>query len=365
MPATKFYKSNMNKIIVKFVSKGGKPGQSHLWRRQLPSVAPVFGNCHFIFNPDAREYDWLAVYDDLPPGPDENKHATQRIENLACPKEHTILITAEPSTIKVYGKDFLAQFGTILTSQESWVVNHPRTIFSQPALRWFYGILHNSRRDVALDYDALKTLAPAKKNSVISTVTSGKKMSHTLHRHRYNFIKQLKISLPEMEILGYGVKPILDKAEGLDNFKYHVAIENHICRHHWTEKLADAFLGYTLPFYYGCPNAADYFPEESFIPININQFDETLGIIRNAIANNEYEKRLPYIIKARQLVLEKYNMFAVLDREIQRLNNPSARSCPGEVILSRHALHHNLRHGIPYLLEKAAVRFKQIVIMNE
>ena len=49
----------------------------------------------------------------------------------------------------------------------------------------------------------------------------------------------------------------------------HIAVENHIAPHHWTEKLSDSFLGYCLPFYIGCPNAADYFPEQSFIGLDI------------------------------------------------------------------------------------------------
>jgi len=39
-----------------------------------------------------------------------------------------------------------------------------------------------------------------------------------------------------------------DKAAALDPYQYHIAIENHVFTHHMTEKLPDAFLGYTLPF---------------------------------------------------------------------------------------------------------------------
>ena len=83
---------------------------------------------------------------------------------------------------------------------------------------------------------------------------------------------------------------IEQKADALDPYRYHLAVENYIGPHYWTEKLADAFLGYTLPFYCGAPNAADYFPEESFIPIDINNFDGALETIRRAIADKEYEK---------------------------------------------------------------------------
>ena len=54
------------------------------------------------------------------------------------------------------------------------------------------------------------------------------------------------------------------------------------------EKLSDAFLGATLLFYFGCPNAGDYFPEESFIPIDINDVEGASGTIKRAICEKEY-----------------------------------------------------------------------------
>ena len=39
---------------------------------------------------------------------------------------------------------------------------------------------------------------------------------------------------------------------------------------YWTEKLADAYLGYALPVVSGPNNLAEWFPEESFVPIDID-----------------------------------------------------------------------------------------------
>ena len=33
-----------------------------VWLHQLPHHEPVWGNCEFVFDRDAREYDWLLVY---------------------------------------------------------------------------------------------------------------------------------------------------------------------------------------------------------------------------------------------------------------------------------------------------------------
>jgi hypothetical protein len=129
-----------------------------------------------------------------------------------------------------------------------------------------------------------------------------------------------------------------DKAESLDDYQYHVSIENYRGDHHWTEKLSDAFLGVTLPFYFGCPNAADYFPEQSFIPIDINDVEGASEIIKRAIRDKEYEKRLLYILEARRRILEQYNIFAVLTREIESRMNASESLPTGGLLLSRRLL---------------------------
>lgn len=105
-----------------------------------------------------------------------------------------------------------------------------------------------------------------------------------------------------------------------------------------TEKLPDTFLGYTLPFYHGCPNAADYFPADSFIPIDIGDLEKTVDVIQSAIANNEYEDRLPYIIEARRSVLEEQNLFAVLEREICSNDGKITASDTGGVIMNRQTI---------------------------
>ena len=278
--------------------------------RQFPDGKPTWGNCEFIFDPDCPDYDWLVIYTDLP-----REHPSER---LACPVQQTLLVTTEPSSIKIYGRDYTAQFGGVLTSQAAWALPHRRRIFSQPALQWFYGVGSTYQ----LSYDHMKASPPLAKTKNLSTVCSIKQHRHTLNNRRYRFTQKIKRLIPEMDIFGHGVRPIDDKAEALDAYRYHLAIENFIGPHHWTEKLSDAFLGATLPFYSGCPDAADYFPPESFIPIDIKDVEGTAEIIRNAIRNNEYEKRLPYILEARRLVLDKYNLFAVLAKEIEAHNQP-------------------------------------------
>jgi hypothetical protein len=340
------------KIRVKFLSKAQAPDKNFdQWLRRFPGRQPRWGPCEFTFDPDCRDYDWLVVYDDLPRQAAGSKSWWE--EDLACAPQRTLLMTTEPSAIKTYGRGFCAQFGWVLTSQEPWALRHPRRIYRQVGLIWFYGLAGERGT-----YDHLQQAPPPVKTKTIATVCSAKQMRHTLHHARFAFTNALQQRLPEMEVFGLGVRPIPDKADALDPYQYHVAIENHTALHHWTEKLADPFLGYCLPFYHGCPNAAEYFPEESFIPINILQPAAARERIEKAIRDQEYQKRLPAIIEARRRVLADYSTFAQLSRLIAERHAATSPAPPvSRCLLSRHTWRR--RHYFRYLedvLTKGAVQ---------
>ena len=339
------------KIRVKFLTKDNTRG----YIRQLPANR-IWQNCEYLFEHGENDYDWLVVYDDLPT--DRVGKISQRKEPLSCPRKHTILITMEPSNIKTYGRTYVEQFGYILTSQEPGALRHPGRIYSQPALRWFYGIGNKHE----LTYQTLRDTMPPEKPEIISTVCSTKQQKHTLHHKRYTFVQEMKKRIPELDIYGHGVREMDDKSEALSNYMYHIAIENHFAPHHWTEKLSDAFLGYTLPFYYGCPNVDEYFPENSLIPIDIKDIEGSYKIIRNAIDNNEYEKRMPDIAEARRLVLERYNLFSVLTDEINKYHQSDITREDNFILLSRRAARkkHPLK-GMMDLFDKSRNQLQNLV----
>lgn len=315
---------------------------------QVPDGELKWGTCRFTFDPQDRDYDWLVVYDDLPAKRGEpRKH---RHEQLACSPVHTMLTTSEPSSIKHYGDTYTRQFGCVLTGQEEWALPHPGRIFSQAGLVWIYGV--GGQHEIS--FGDMVAHPPMDKAHDLSMVFSPKRMRHTLHRQRFDFMQKLMQLMPEMHVYGRGARPLDDKAEALDTYRYHVAIENYIGPHHWTEKLSDAFLGLTLPFYAGCTNASDYFPAESFIPIDIKDPVGAARIIRRAIADGEYEKRLPAIIEARRRVLYEHNFFAIVSREIEKRHRPVVQVPEHAVIYSRHALRRkSVLHGLRNVYGKA------------
>lgn len=302
------------------------------WVHQLPHGRTRWGRCEFLLDREARGYDWAVVYDDVPPAAGEaGRHGS---EVLDCLPTNTLLVTTEPSSIKTYGDSYTGQFGVVLTSQETWALPHPQRIWSQPALHWFYGVGEGRVRS----FDDMVEHPPTDKSASLSMVFSPKRMRHTLHWQRHEFMRSLMEHLPDMAVFGKGARPLDDKADALDAFRYHVAVENHIGAHHWTEKLSDAFLGMALPFYSGCPNVTDYFPPDSVIPIDLNDPVGAASIIRQAVASNEYERRLPAIMEARRRVLYDYNLFAVLARAIEHRHEPGPLVGSPATLYSRHAL---------------------------
>jgi len=337
-------------IRIKLLSKCRPGHDGEDWLRLFPGREPVWGNCRFVFDRNERQYDWLVVYDELPSVAGE-RHSLWT-EELACPSAHTLLITVEPSTIKAYGSPYLRQFRWILSAQEAWALGkHRGHIYQQPALTWFYSTL--SPRG---DYDHLVQHPPLHKTRQIATVCSSKQQKHTLHHLRFAFTMALKQRMPELDIYGHGMQPLDEKADALDTYRYHLAIENYAGLHHWTEKLADTFLGACLPFYYGCPNVAAYFPEDSYIPIDIRDYESAFATIERALTDNLYEKRLPAILESRRLVLEKYGPISTICRIVNEKDTGVRYTEAHGVIQSRNRLKRHPVLGSRYLIEKLYVR---------
>ena len=325
----------MSKAVkIKFVTKN-QFDQGHF--TQLQNKYP---NHDYIFDPEARDYDWFVVYDDLPRSGDEK--LPLRTESLSCPKANTILITYEPSSIKYYGQDYINQYAHVFTSHEADKLNHPSRHEVPPVGRWYYGPTDHATTPPTVE----------QKTGVISTFSSPKAMTHTLHGQRYEFLEAIKPHSPELEFFDKGHQFVEHKSEAIDPYRYHIAIENHVGPVHWTEKLSDSFLGLSLPFYDGCTNLEKYFPKESYIQIDMRDPVGASKIIKQAIENNEFEKRLPALIEARRLVMEDYNLANFIGETIEaNSHQPDGAEDEKEKILSRH----NMMRKSPLIFTRYAI----------
>ena len=90
---------------------------------------------------------------------------------------------------------------------------------------------------------------------------------------------------------------------------YHIAIENSSSKYYWTEKLSDCYLANTYPFYYGCRNVNEYFPEKALTVLDIYNPEQAIELIDKVIENDTFNKRQTELLHCKKLVMEDYNMF--------------------------------------------------------
>ena len=101
------------------------------------------------------------------------------------------------------------------------------------------------------------------------------------------------------------------KFNGLIDYKYSICIENCSKKNYFTEKFTDAILCWTIPIYFGCPNISEYFPEHSYYVVDITKGDcleKIVEIINKPIKQQNIEA----LIKARDLILNKYNIWSTI-----------------------------------------------------
>jgi hypothetical protein len=269
--------------------------------RQTPGCKGIWNNYQFLINQQVDECDYWVVYEGL-----------LYEDETVCPIENMIFITAEPPTIREYNQNFLDQFAVVITCHEG--IKHKNKILQQQSLPWHIG--RKQKNDTNLffskNYDELKSINSHYKDKSISVVSSTKTMTKG-HRRRNEFIQKLKdVFGNQIDVFGKGNYEIEDKWDAISRYKYHIVIENSALKNYWTEKLSDAYLGGAYPIYYGCNNLHDYFPKKSFTRIDINNTEKSIKVIKNVVKSNTYEKSKKELFIAKELVLDKYNLFAMI-----------------------------------------------------
>ncbi|HSD07360.1 glycosyltransferase family 10 domain-containing protein [Flavobacterium sp.] len=168
------------------------------------------------------------------------------------------------------------------------------------------------------DFDFLSQLkvTDLTKEDSIVWITSNQRSSKG-HNIRMDFLETI-IDLPFVSLFGRGINPIKDKWDALSKSKYAIAYENFQSNYYWTEKVADCFLSYTMPLYFGCNKIDTFFPENSFLQIDPKDKHIKL-FLKEIIKSNRWEENLDAISKARELVLNEYQLFPFLSNQISFL----------------------------------------------
>lgn len=146
------------------------------------------------------------------------------------------------------------------------------------------------------------------------------------HEKRNEFVNQVLENVPDIDVFGQGRRLISDKWDALAPYKYSIALENSSQPNYFTEKIVDCFATYTVPLYYGDPLIGHYFPEGSFVWLPVESPDVAIQIIQKTVASNDWSDRLQSITEARNLCLEKYNIYSYFIDEINSSRNQLDRA---------------------------------------
>jgi Glycosyltransferase family 10 (fucosyltransferase) C-term len=288
--------------------------------RQTPGRSARWGSCQFYLDGAVDACDYWVVLDDL-----------AGEETARCHPSRTIFVTCEPPTVGAYPSRFLAQFGTVITCQRGDIDFH-NVVVTQQGLPWHIGPKAGGGRIHALeqapvdrDYDFLKTMTRPPKTALISVLCSNKAFTAG-HRKRIAFVNALQDHFKDrLDVYGAGFRDIADKWDAIAPYRYHIVLENSAFGDYWTEKLADCYLGWAFPFYYGCPNLQAYFDPQAFVPIDLDDAPGAIRAIEDAIAAGRDERSAAAVDIARELVLDRYNLFALLAELVEKMSASSPR----------------------------------------
>lgn len=222
-----------------------------------------------------------------------------------------IFISGEPPSSETYPHAFTNQFDWVVTCHEK--IRHNNKILAQQALNWHYAY-NRTNKTYSKSFNDLVNMPIPNKSKNISIITSNQRMMPGHSRRMKLIDKLLKKQGEKINLYGKGFKYIDDKAEALDDYYFHVCIENSCVNHYWTEKIADPLLSYTVPIYVGAPNIADYFDLKGLPTFSVDDVDGISKFI-DRIAEcpqREYNRYIDFLKFNRNKLLNDYNIYPTL-----------------------------------------------------
>lgn len=243
------------------------------------------------------EADFIVVWDKVP------SHLCDKLS-----KKKKIFIGAEPPHIfspNIDESDFFNTFNS--SSYKSDFL---------PAIWW-----------VGRNYNELKSMKfeDVVKSKKISCITTNK------WRKRAEFVKFISNHNKELDVFGRwiysdrdyeflngncykgpieGLTGATSKSIGLEPYEYSICLENCKIENYWTEKIIDSILSWTFPIYYGATNLENFFPEDSYIPIDMNK--KSLDKIKSIIEQPPTDEQIKALREARRRILDEYNVWVVV-----------------------------------------------------
>lgn len=164
---------------------------------------------------------------------------------------------------------------------------------------------------INIPYDDLLSINPVKTKD-LSIIDSGKRLTQ-YHNFRVDLIESITKKYKNVDLFGKingNILPDRDKQNGLLPYRYNLAVENGITDYYFSEKFCDAVLCLSMPIYSGCKNIDKFFPVGSYIKIDESKPVDYIADQINDIIKSDYrEQNIQNLIEAKNLVLNKYNIW--------------------------------------------------------
>ena len=219
----------------------------------------------------------------------------------------TIYIQVEPQVIlssEQYLIENYHKYHTIYTFNKNVLEKCPN------AKKYVYGTTWISPNNIDI----------SKKQFKISSLSGSKRIGESrghvlrqvLYHHQHLFHEfpitwyRSRAQIPHLT--DYGNNPLLShKTELFDEFQFALVIENSKETNYFTEKIMDCLLTKTIPFYWGCPNIADYFDTTGWIILETESVEELLEKCRTL--TSDYYSTYTNIIEKNYETAKQYINF--------------------------------------------------------
>ena len=304
-------------------------------KKQTPNSSMKWGNITFTCD-DVEECDYLVILD-----------YPEADFAVKVNKNNIIHICLEPPNEVSKYRQYGNKNSSVIFNQLDIKNNN---ILSHGALPWHINKSYDFLTNIKLEN--------LNKENKIVWVTSNQRSSKG-HNVRMDFLDKIK-ELPFIELYGRGIKPIDDKWDAMRYYKYAIAYENFQNEYYWTEKIVDAYLSFAMPLYFGCNSIENFFPKNSFIQIDPK--DKHIELFLKEISTSKkWEENLDSILKARKLILDKYQLFPFLCYQIEALQAINGTNASEEKELFYFKGGNNYFDNYPFevYIEKLMLNFKK------
>lgn len=231
--------------------------------------------------------------------------------NIIYNDNYKIYIITEPYSIRPYVYEFIKSNHNIF----SLIITYDTEILKyKNSVKCLYGTKFVDENNIPIINNKISFIVGNK------LYTDGHKLRHDIYYNFNKINKNLDIyisSAAPIENLynnKYIGKELYSKNDLLNNYSYHLCIENSRQYNYFTEKIMDCFQTMTVPIYWGCPNIEDYFDIRGIIILETNDYGEIIDKINSIDIDNFYSNNIEFI------KLNYKKSFLYLDYDLRLIN---------------------------------------------